>query len=62
MYVPVRGHRVGSAQDVVAGWLTVPTAYSAWGRPVGALITADGSLLLSDDKAGVVYRLAAVGS
>jgi len=25
------------------------------------LIAADGSLLLSDDKAGVVYRLAAGG-
>jgi glucose/arabinose dehydrogenase len=29
---------------------------------VEALIAADGSLLLSDDKAGVVYRLAAAGS
>jgi len=26
------------------------------------LIAADGSLLLSDDRAGVVYRLAAAGS
>jgi glucose/arabinose dehydrogenase len=62
VYFPVRGHRVRSAQDVVTGWLTVPTTYSAWGRPVGVLIAADGSLLLSDDKAGVVYRLAAAGS
>jgi glucose/arabinose dehydrogenase len=58
----VRGRRAGSAQDVVTGWLSVPTAYSAWGRPVGVLIAADGSLLLSDDKAGVVYRLAAAGA
>jgi glucose/arabinose dehydrogenase len=62
VYFPVRGRRVGPAQDVVTGWLTVPTTYSAWGRPVGVLIAADGSLLLSDDKAGVVYRLAAAGS
>jgi glucose/arabinose dehydrogenase len=58
----VHGRRVGPAQDVVTGWLTAPTTYSAWGRPVGALIAADGSLLLSDDRAGVLYRLAAAGS
>ena len=46
----------------MTGWLAVPTTYSAWGRPVGMLIAADGSLLLSDDRAGVVYRLAAAGS
>jgi glucose/arabinose dehydrogenase len=61
VYLPVRGRHVGPAQDVVTGWLAVPTTYSAWGRPVGVLIAADGSLLLSDDKAGVVYRLAAAG-
>jgi glucose/arabinose dehydrogenase len=32
-----------------------------WGRPVGLLVAADGSLLISDDYAGVVYRLAAGG-
>ena len=36
------------------GWLH---RYSAWGRPVDVLVMPDGALLVSDDKAGVVYRI-----
>ncbi len=28
-----------------------------WGRPVDAVVAPDGALLVSDDKAGVVYRI-----
>lgn len=59
VYIPVKGTRAGSARDLVTGWLTA--ASTIWGRPVGVLIAADGSLLISDDLAGVVYRLAPVG-
>ena len=37
-----------------AGWLT-PEA--TLGRPVDILITDDGVIYISDDKAGVVYRV-----
>jgi glucose/arabinose dehydrogenase len=41
--------------DVFAeGWLQ---GESAWGRPVDVLQMADGSLLVSDDQAGVIYRI-----
>ena len=41
--------------DVFAeGWLQ---GDEAWGRPVDILIYHDGSLLVSDDKAGVIYRI-----
>lgn len=40
----------------VEGWLGDGTA---WGRPVDVLELPDGSLLVSDDHAGVVYRIAA---
>jgi glucose/arabinose dehydrogenase len=41
--------------DVFAeGWLQ---GESAWGRPVDVLQMPDGSLLVSDDKAGVIYRI-----
>jgi glucose/arabinose dehydrogenase len=43
------------------GWLTSSTSYSFWGRPVGVLVAADSSLLVSEDDAGVIYRLAALG-
>lgn len=36
------------------GWLE---GDEAWGRPADLLEMPDGSLLISDDKAGVIYRL-----
>lgn len=36
------------------GWLQGRTA---WGRPVDVLSLPDGSLLVSDDRAGAVYRI-----
>jgi glucose/arabinose dehydrogenase len=58
------GYRVIMAQvlgdsavgyDVFAtGWLQ---GTSAWGRPVDILVMPDGALLVSDDKAGAVYRI-----
>jgi glucose/arabinose dehydrogenase len=36
------------------GWLQ---GERAWGRPVDVLVMPDGALLVSDDKAGVIYRI-----
>jgi glucose/arabinose dehydrogenase len=36
------------------GWLQ---GNKAWGRPVDVLIIRDGSLLVSDDRAGAIYRI-----
>lgn len=36
------------------GWLQGDTA---WGRPVDVEVMSDGSLLVSDDRAGVIYRI-----
>lgn len=38
------------------GWLNHETQ-EAWGRPVDVLVMPDGSMLVSDDKAGIVYRI-----
>ena len=41
--------------DIFAeGWLK---GSWAWGRPVDVLVMGDGALLVSDDKAGVIYRI-----
>jgi glucose/arabinose dehydrogenase len=41
--------------DVFAeGWLQ---GQQAWGRPVDVLVMPDGSLLVSDDRADVIYRI-----
>jgi glucose/arabinose dehydrogenase len=42
-------------EDFIAGWLTKA---GALGRPVDILIKPDGVMYISDDKAGVVYRVA----
>ncbi len=53
-------HRLDSAgnpvevEDFITGWLTPA---GALGRPVDILITDDGVIFISDDKAGVVYRV-----
>ncbi len=36
------------------GWLR---GLTAWGRPVDVQVMPDGALLVSDDKAGVIYRI-----
>jgi len=41
-------------EDFITGWLTPE---GALGRPVDILITDDGVIYISDDKAGVVYRV-----
>ncbi|MHB8995955.1 MAG: PQQ-dependent sugar dehydrogenase [Armatimonadota bacterium] len=54
MFVPVAG---GQAQDYrvfAQGWLQ---GGRAWGRPVDVLVMPDGSLLVSDDEKGCVYRI-----
>jgi glucose/arabinose dehydrogenase len=63
VYIPVNGTHVGAPQDVVTGWLPAgaTSGGAAWGRPVGLLVAPDGSLLISDDQVGAVYRLSAVG-
>ena len=41
-------------EDFITGWLSKE---SAWGRPVSPFIMADGSMLLSDDKFDVIYKI-----
>ncbi|MEM9493262.1 MAG: sorbosone dehydrogenase family protein, partial [Myxococcota bacterium] len=43
-----------SYQPFIEGWLDGDTA---WGRPVDVLVHPDGSLLVSDDRAGWIYRV-----
>jgi glucose/arabinose dehydrogenase len=34
---------------------------NVWGRPVGIAVAKDGSLLIADDQANVVWRVAYTG-
>tara|TARA_B100001250_G_scaffold235333_1_gene202123 strand:+ start:2001 stop:3131 length:1131 start_codon:yes stop_codon:yes gene_type:complete len=41
-------------EDFITGWLINE---NAWGRPVSPFIMSDGSMLISDDKSNVIYRV-----
>jgi glucose/arabinose dehydrogenase len=53
--VRVQNGKPISYEDFVAGWQR-PDG-SRWGRPVGIVVARDGSVLVSDDMGGVVYRV-----
>ena len=46
---------VGETMVFADGWLAEDG--NAWGRPVDVAELADGSLLVSDDYQGVIYRI-----
>ena len=46
-----------SYEPFAQGWLPGTDVGDAWGRPVALLQLLDGSVLLSDDRAGVIYRI-----
>jgi glucose/arabinose dehydrogenase len=54
----VESDRAVEYQTFVSGWLDGATA---WGRPVDVIEHRDGSLLVSDDRAGVIYRISYQG-
>ncbi len=55
MMVRTDGKRALSYEVFAEGWLQ---GQSAWGRPVDVLVMPDGALLVSDDRAGAIYRIA----
>jgi glucose/arabinose dehydrogenase len=59
MLVRLDENREPTSLEVFArGWLQ---GESSWGRPVDVEVMGDGSLLVSDDAAGAVYRIVYVG-
>jgi glucose/arabinose dehydrogenase len=49
------GVPTGAYDDFVTGFVTDNA--SVWGRPVGVIEAHDGSLLMSDDEGGVIWRI-----
>lgn len=54
MLVRLKGNRPVSYEVFAEGWLA---GDEAWGRPVDVQVLPDGSLLVSDDHAGAIYRI-----
>lgn len=58
IFVSIKENRAVSKEIFAEGWLQGSTS---WGRPVDVLIMPDGSLLVSDDKSGTIYRISYEG-
>jgi glucose/arabinose dehydrogenase len=50
-----QGKASGDYQDFLTGFVTVDG--KVWGRPVGIAVAKDGSLLVSDDGSGSIWRV-----
>ena len=54
--IPLKGGKpTGEYQDFVTGFVTADG--QVWGRPVGIAVAADGSLMISDDGSGSIWRV-----
>lgn len=54
MMAILEGDKVVDYKPFVIGWLQ---GENDWGRPAYVLMLEDGSLLISDDKIGSIYRV-----
>ena len=58
--IRVRGDKPVAAEDFITGWQE--SNGSRWGRPVDVLVANDGSVLVSDDSGGAIYRVTSPGA
>ncbi|MDP2266815.1 MAG: PQQ-dependent sugar dehydrogenase [Thiobacillus sp.] len=52
--VRLQDNRAVGYEPFITGWMSNELA---WGRPADVLVMPDGSLLVSDDQAGAIYRI-----
>lgn len=52
--VRMKDNKAVSYETFIDGW---NQPFNRWGRPVDLLILSDGSMLVSDDHAGAIYRI-----
>ena len=58
VFIPFKDNMpVSGPEDFLTGWMLSPDRPEVWGRPVGLLQMSDGSLLISDDGAGKIWRV-----
>ena len=57
-FIPFKNGRPSAGlEDFVTGWMSSPESIKVWGRPVGLLQLEDGSILITDDAAGKIWRV-----
>lgn len=53
--IPIEDSSAGPVEDFAVGWLDENN--TSWGRPVDVATAVDGSLFVSDDAGGAIYRI-----
>lgn len=62
VFVPFEnGRATGAYEDFLTGFLLDPAGPTVWGRPVGLLVLPDGSLLVTEEANGRIYRVSYAG-
>ena len=63
VFLPFKsGRPAGELRPFLSGFMLSPDKREVWGRPVGLLQLADGSLLVTDDGGKKIWRVAYRGS
>jgi glucose/arabinose dehydrogenase len=58
IYLPfAKGQATGGYEDFVTGWMLGEDKPEVWGRPVGVAVRKDGSMLVTEDANGTIYRV-----
>ncbi len=59
VYIPFeKGQPTGSYEDFATGWMLGEDRPEVWGRPVGVTVLKDGSLLVTEDGNGTLWKIA----
>lgn len=62
VFVPFQnGKPSGKPEDFLTGFIMDPAKDEVRGRPVGAVVTKDGAMLITDDTTGHIWRVAYTG-
>ena len=62
VHVPFEnGRPTGAYEDFLTGFLVDPSGPKTFGRPVGLLVLPDGSLLVTEESNGRIYRVSYTG-
>jgi glucose/arabinose dehydrogenase len=58
IFIPFKnGKPSGPPKEFLGGWMISPDNRGVWGRPVGLMTLADGSLLVTDDGGNKIWRI-----
>lgn len=59
VFIPFKNGKPQPAEDFLTGFIADEEKSEVYGRPVGVAVAPDGSLLVNDDSAGIIWKVSA---